>query len=111
MNNDHLVRASGQTCTYAALSSQSETAALEKSEAFTTPATTLYCIADQPSSKWLAKWPGAKLANSIVLWLESTASVAPKGQVVFSNVTYRVLDVAVWPGTGVSMLCERAGGT
>jgi hypothetical protein len=107
VNVDHLLT---ETCTWYALNGQSQDANLEPTTSYAA-GVELACNPDQPSARWTTKWPGAKLGGSIVLNLPSTATdVKAQDKITYRSQDYRVMDVAIWPGTAVDALCERIAG-
>lgn len=110
VDGDSLINESGLTCSWEAFTGETEDAEGERVLGYAA-AQTLNCIPDQPSYKWLTRWPNAKLAGSLILCLPSTAtSVKPLDRITFGSLKYKVVDVAIWPNTAVQAALERITG-
>ena len=109
-NGDDIILEEGQTCSWESFNASSEDSALEKDSGYATPAT-IPCLIDEPGYRWLTKWPSAKLAGSIVLWLLSTqTTVKPMDRFTVGGLIYKCIDVAKWPDTAIQAMLERIDG-
>jgi hypothetical protein len=73
-------------------------------------ATTLACLINQPSARWLNRHPDMQLTRALEFALPHDCTVKVRDRLIYDDIIYRVVDVASWAGAGVIALGEMQEG-